>query len=347
MSEDVVVKDVDYYLGHQDEFDALSEGERNQLLIHGQLATPQGDTEATATAETTKDTAETPDSATGDQAQAEVKPAAEADDKGQSQATDEPVVLARDGKNIIPFSELQKSRDAAAHWEQVAKDQQKLLDDLKAAQEADADTGKTDAQDEVLAKLKEDFPELAEMLGPVIQSMIDARVGQRVDALIKELDTTKQALAPLQETAEQTAEAKHYAAIREAHTDFDAIVESGKLDEWIAKQPSFTRDAYNGVLEKGTATQVIELFQAYKDANGIKPPEADAGDGAAAAAAAAKDAAAKTKAEPPLSLSDIPAGGKAHHDEAAALAEKSGFGVLQSLMNKPLDQIHATLAKIV
>jgi hypothetical protein len=333
-------KDVDYYLEHQDEYDALSEAERNTLTITGVLESGEGDTKAAAeTAAAEEQQAEA--SETKEQV---AEPAATTEeDKSSTTATEtdeKPVVLTKDGKHTIPFETLQKARDEAANLEKVVADQQALIEQLKAAQTADAGTGKTANQDELLAGLKEHFPELAEVLAPVLEK-ITGSVKEQVSAIEAKLS---QDLKPLQETAEKSAEQAHYEAIANAHSDYQELLDSGKIEAWIATKPSFLRDSYNAVLEKGTATQAIELFDSYKAENGAGKQETVITDDPAAKA---KAAVAEAKAKPPVSLSDVPAGSKAPHDEAEALMQMGEVNLLQSMLNKPLDQIRGTLDKVL
>ena len=60
---------------------------------------------------------------------------------------------------------------------------------------------------------------------------------------------------------------------------------------------------------------------------------------------AAKAALAKAKTQVPTSLSEIPAGSKAHHDEAEALMEMSDGNTLSSFMAKSPEQIRALLER--
>ena len=74
------------------------------------------------------------------------------------------------------------------------------------------------------------------------------------------------ALAPIVASLQESKVASHFATIRGAHPDFDAILPS--VQEWVAKQPALYRPALDRVLEKGTAAEVVELVAAYKQAVG-------------------------------------------------------------------------------
>lgn len=135
----------------------------------------------------------------------------------------------------------------------------------------------------------------------------------------------------------------HLSAIYAAHPDADSIAESKELADWIEAQPSFARAGYQAVLQQGTTAEVIEFFDTFKQATGKAaqqntPEQSDV-------SAAAKAALAKAKAQVPTSLSEIPAGSKAHHDEAEALMEMSDSNALNSFMGKSPEQIRALLER--
>ena len=73
-------------------------------------------------------------------------------------------------------------------------------------------------------------------------------------------------LAPIVQTLQQSQVTSHFATIRTAHADFDTVLPN--VREWVAKQPSLYRPALERVLNQGTATEVVELVGAYKQAVG-------------------------------------------------------------------------------
>ena len=88
---------------------------------------------------------------------------------------------------------------------------------------------------------------------------------------------------------------------------------------------------------------MIEFFSQFKQATGKATQQPT--DGKPDVAAAAQAALAKAKAQVPTSLSEIPAGAKAHHDEAEALMEMSDSNALNSFMGKSPEQIRALLER--
>ena len=73
-------------------------------------------------------------------------------------------------------------------------------------------------------------------------------------------------LAPIVQTLQQSQVTSHFATIRSAHADFDSVLPN--VQAWVAKQPALYRPALERVLNQGTATEVVELVGAYKQAVG-------------------------------------------------------------------------------
>lgn len=246
----------------------------------------------------------------------------------------QPEVLAKDGKHTIPYEELETAREKAKYWEQVATENAALAESLQQAKEQDAGTGKTQAQDELIASLQRDFPEIAE----AVQKMVDARVGE----IERKMAET---VAPLQKSAADAAVAGHFRAIADAHSDYEQVRDSPELAEWIEKQPSFLRDQCKSVLAQGTAPQVIELFTAFKDQQPKVVQTASTSPDDAARKAAEVIAAIKPKN--PVSLSDIPAGSQTPHDEAAAMLEMSSQSLMGKFEGKTPDQIMELMSRVI
>ena len=245
----------------------------------------------------------------------------EPNDQGANGAQDEAkgVLLARDGVHTIPYEKLTEARTSAQQWQAQAEAAQRELQALQAQAQARADTGQAPTQADNLAAAAEaaidagadvsifgDFSEEAMAAG--IQKLVQQQVQAHVS----------QATAPLREQQAQAEVQTHYGAILAAHPDASSIAESAELDDWIAKQPSYAQPALRGVLEGGSAAQVIEVFDDFKRATGKSQPTAPAADHRQAARAAIE----RAPTQPPASLSDIPgghAGGQSVHERLSAM----------------------------
>ena len=258
------------------------------------------------------------------------------------------VVLAKDNVHTIPYQKLIDAREGEKHWKAQAEAAAAELAALRAQAERRAAAGEAPTQTDAAVATAQaaiaqgvdpaifgDFSE--EALAQGIQKLVDMRVQEQVSAALGK------ALAPIKEQQETQAVNSHFSAIYKAHPDADSIAESKELTDWVNAQPSFARAGYQAVLQNGTTEQVIEFFDQFKQATGKATQQPT--DGKPDVAAAAQAALAKAKAQVPTSLSEIPAGAKAHHDEAEALMEMSDSNALNSFMGKSPEQIRALLER--
>ena len=321
-------------------------GELTDAQMLQMMNLPEGDTSALLEGgmpDATESAEATPDGKQGTTNEAE----------NESATTPDPdpakaVVLAKDGVHTIPYEKLAEAREGEKHWKAQAEAAAAELAALKQQAQQRADAGEAPTQTDAAVATAQaaiaqgvdpaifgDFSE--EALAQGIQKLVDMRVQEQVSAALNK------ALAPIQQKQEADAATSHLSAIYKAHPDADSIAESKELADWIEAQPSFARAGYQAVLQQGTTAEVIEFFDTFKQATGKAaqqntPEQSDV-------SAAAKAALAKAKAQVPTSLSEIPAGSKAHHDEAEALMEMSDSSALNSFMGKSPEQIRALLER--
>lgn len=260
---------------------------------------------------------------------------------------DNAVILARDGKHTIGYEKLLEARKAAQTSAQEASElrgqletTQQELERLRSESQQRAIEGEAPTSADKMLNVAEaamdagfdpaifgDFSE--EDLAKGIQKLVDMRVESALEPLRKKFE-------PIEADAQEQARAAHYQAIYDAHPDADSLSESKELSDWINAQPSFVRDGYQAVLDKGSATQVVELFDAFKNATG-KASTADA------LQAKAKQAIDSVKPTVPASLSDIPGGTAGPGSKMEALAAKSPVDLAEAMENMSPEQIEAYL----
>lgn len=296
--------------------------------------TMDGDAPTPAEAEKVK-----PEAATPDEPEAETPQAQE----------QQPVIMAKDGRNTIPYSELADAREAAQNERSRREELERRLAELEARMQGDgaqtADEGGTgddtgdEQPDDPLAALREDWPEVADALERVTaaqQRQIAALNGQ---------------MAPIQQGEAERRMAAHYATILRAHPDADTLIESQEFARWRDAQPSFIRDVQEAVLQRGTAEQVVELFGSFKAATGWGK-DAATGDNAAQEQpreqdkqAAVKRAREQAKINTPKSLSDIPGGAAVQTDPTEAFLAMSQEARMDKIMGMSPDQIENMLRR--
>lgn len=254
-----------------------------------------------------------------------------------AEADGEKVVLARDGVHTIPYEKLVEARErdrvsqealaaANAELEILRKQKQTPATVAPTQQEQDIETAQAAIDAGVNPDYFGDFSE--EALAEGINKLIDERVKAQVDAQVA------QALQPIQAREQESAEAAHYRTIYEAHQDIDSILESGEFDAWKGAQPTYVQAALDGVLAQGTAEQVVELLNNYKQSTNstAEPAKADkpSSDDLKAKAREAINNAAPTI---PASLSDIPGGHKGATSITEQMDSMSGIDIADEMMS--------------
>jgi hypothetical protein len=313
-----------FYLDHQDADGNLTDAQMAQMLTLDQ----QGDT-GTKLPET-----DVPDI---DAAPAEAQSLPETLPVEATQPQPEPVVLAKDGVHTIPFEKLEEARQQAQHWSRIAAEKDAEIARLTADVQAPTQPAEGEATPQGEAVTFGDYSDEAMTKG--VQAVASAEVAKAVAAMQAKFE---QVLAPLKEQEQTTALEAHFKALTDANPDHNQIVSGQPLQDWIEKQPSFVRDQYKTVFERGTAAQVIELVSTFKSQSGIGQTAPTS------AAQKAKDAIASAKVVRPTSLTDIPAGSSAHHDEAEAIREMTNGGLMAKFgsMSDP-SKILAQLDRLV
>lgn len=309
------------------------------------MALAEGDTAKPA------ETGSTPNAATDEGEQAKVD---KQDDSAQSKANDEDgitaenaVVLAKDGKHTIPYDRLEKARQGERHWREQAENAQYQLSELQAQAQARADAGINPTKADNLVAQAEaaidagadvdlfgDFSE--EALAAGVRKLVSMQVEQQVKAQMG------QALAPLVEKQQKEAQSAHYDTIYGKHPDADSIAESAEFNDWVNKQPSVVRAAYQNLFDPkvgGTAEQIVEVFDAFKASNGVESPKSAAPN----QRSAAQTALANSRVAPPSSLSSIPGGRSAGSNTLDATADMGGAEMLAATSGMTPQQIEAWL----
>lgn len=129
-----------------------------------------------------------------------------------------------------------------------------------------ADEAFTEEELALIPGLKENFPEVSTLLDAV-QRVALAKAENKFAAKIQELETKlSQSFAPAINVAQSVAHDKFIAAVTASHAD--AIQILPKVEEWVKTQPEFLQNAYNDVLDRGTAEQTIKLYDIFKKETG-------------------------------------------------------------------------------
>jgi hypothetical protein len=69
-------------------------------------------------------------------------------------------------------------------------------------------------------------------------------------------------LAPYLQTIDTLADRSQLSELQSQVTDYDTV--SNQLTTWAARQPAYLRSAYEHVIKAGTATEVVDLINRFK-----------------------------------------------------------------------------------
>lgn len=257
------------------------------------------------------------------------------------------VIVARDGKHTIPYEKLVEARNGEKEWKQKFDTAQQQLAELQTSAQERKDNGVAPTVQDNQANIVQqaidegvdpaifgDFDEKG--LADGIQKLVDMRVSAMVQ---QKLET---ALAPMQQQQQVSAEQAHFNEIFTAHPDAESIVESKEFSAWLDNQPSITKDAYNTVLNKGSASQVVELLGLYKSGTQSTQAAQQQND---AVRVAAMQAVNKAPTNVPHSVTDFPAGNPTGQSNDERLANLSGPELLAEMSNWTDAQIDAYYAR--
>lgn len=257
------------------------------------------------------------------------------------------VIVARDGKHHIPFEKLAEARNAEKEWKQKYDEAHQQLAQLQANAQERKDNNVQTAQDQKVDVVQQainngtidpsifgDFSEEAMVKGveQAYKILSEKQIDERVQAY----------LAPLLQQQQVSAEQAHFNEIFTAHPDAESIVESKEFNTWLDNQPSITKDAYSTVLNKGSASQVVELLGLYKSGTQSTQATQQQND---AVRVAAMQAVNKAPTNVPHSVTDFPAGNPTGQSNDERLANLSGPELLAEMSKWTPEQIDAYYAR--
>lgn len=334
----MVEQGLDYYMEHSDEFESLSEDEKAQVYAG---AESKGDTGSEA-----DNNSETPDADLVKEDRNEPEAEGEQGDGKTEQSDDaKPSVIAKDGEHTIPYEQLQEARNAAKRWEQIATEAMQKLE--AAANEADADPQKASADIRDLIKQSseawidsdfEKFEELQVQIHEEMQRSATSVAEARVEKMLQE------ERARTESASEQMLFQSEVAKAQAAHPFLDVASPEGNplaIELVVAQRDKFIAEGLSpSEALKNAVGKVAPLFQPKEETTKPTQPQADA-------AKLAADAIAKAKPKAPTSLSEVPAGSSAPHDEAAAMREMSGVKLLNKFGGMSQEKIMELMSRVI
>jgi hypothetical protein len=237
---------------------------------------------------------------------------------------EEAVILTKDGKHTIPYSTLADAREEARlKAEEVTSlsakiaEQEGLLAELREAQATDQENGNTEAVDDLMAELAEDYPGVAKEIA-------------ELKATVKSLLDKEQAAEI--KTAETTAQQKFNDSITAINPDYPAVKDTPEFWTWLDDQPRAIREAEHS----GDPQRIADAVKLYTDSTAGASDKANGGKDAAAIAAKVAEAIKKADGKPAVrSLSDVPTGDKVESDEREVWKNMTSTDQMQKLLDMP------------
>jgi ElaB/YqjD/DUF883 family membrane-anchored ribosome-binding protein len=126
--------------------------------------------------------------------------------------------------------------------------------------------------DATLEAFVKEFPDLHAPLLSLVRKEAKALVSQELGEIKPAVEEIKDSKAKRAARQAEEIRDQHFQDIRSKHSDFDALVENGTLREWIDTKPLIFQESLNRVAAKGTAEEVIEMFDQLKADLGLKSP---------------------------------------------------------------------------
>ena len=239
-------------------------------------------------------------------------------------------ILSKSGAYTIPYEKLAEAREARkAAQDRIAQLEQQVAE-LTGAQRQNLAAVQADAQDRAnagqaqtatdanLAAAAQAISEGVDLsiFGDFSEEDLAKGVAElnrrAMEAVRAELhDTIRRELAPLRAQEAKTATSAHYDAIYAAHKDADEIVESAEFAAWRDNLPAFAKAGVEHALTKGSAQDVIEVFDEFR---ATKPQQPNTSTARTAPEAPVRRV--------PNSLSDVP--GAAPMDETQQTLAAAG-----------------------
>lgn len=319
-------RDFDSYMGDAEAFSALSEEDQARLMAGETL---DGETDAAPVP--TEEISETP-AADETNTETPAEPAAE----------DPPVVLARDGQHTIPFAELEAARERARQLEQeVLALKSAQAEPAPPAAESPVEPQPIEAE---IADLRRQYRDAMYSgdndLAESLEAKIDAALDRRMEAKMEAREAGRQ-----EKVAQETE-------MSEAQTRAAALVEKYQflntqgpetnqkaIDLVVLMRNRFVAEGLPlaDAIDKAVG-EIAPLFS--KPTTQTKQPDTDA-------ASKAAEVISKAKAQVPTSLSQVPAGSMAYHDEGEAIRNMNVNQLSRHLEGKSPAEIEQLMNRVL
>ncbi len=139
--------------------------------------------------------------------------------------------------------------------------------------------------------------------------------------------------------AEMTAQEAHEAAVLQVHPDAYDAVESAEFSAWHDSLPAFAKAGVEHAMSQGSAQEIIEVLNAFRESSGKPAPQQQQPTTPAAAPEA-------PKARVPNSLSEVPGSAPVDEMQQTLAAAGNSNALLDRMASMNPEQIDALLDRI-
>jgi hypothetical protein len=252
-------------------FDAVAAGNEPPTAETQTVETPSTETqtEETQTEETQTEETQTEETQTEETQTEETQAEETQAEETQAEETQTSAPSVEEVAEAAAKKVTDQQAKAAAEAQKVAEQQAEA--DAKAKKDQDALEAEnlTAPEKEMLDKVIEDFPEVADAL-KVVERVTIAKMQNIFEKKIGDITAQfEQKLAPALATSQMVAGNQHQTEILSKHKDALDILPD--VEKWVEKQPVILQGPYNEVLDNGSAEQVTQLLDLYKES--IKPAQ--------------------------------------------------------------------------
>lgn len=296
---------------------------------------------------------EQPESVETDDAPAEPaeRPTEQQDEQPDTEVEGAPI-LSKSGAYTIPYEKLAEARsERSALRDRVAELEQQLAG-LSSQQQQSLAAAHADAQDRANAGQSQTAADAN--LAAATQAMAEgvdlaifgdfseedlakgvAELNRRAMAQVEQrlMAALDDRLAPLRAQEAKSASTAHYNAIYAAHKDADEIVESAEFAAWRERQPAFSKAGIEHALTKGSAQEVIEVFDAFRAAKPQQPNTA-------------RSTPEAPSLRVPNSLSDVPGAAPMDATQQVLAAAGNSSALLDRMGTMTNEQLDALMDRI-
>lgn len=329
-------KDLAYYQANPDELADLSLEEIEAL---GVVASEEGDTASGKAPEAATDK----DGKAGQHQEQGESAADSAADSAAEGDQDADGVLAKDGKNVLPFSVLQGARERAAILERMVEDQKAELERLRGERASEeGTTGKPAAgePDEGEAgELSEDVMQVVEQEFPALAKILRAQQNELSSLREERMARNAAQASEIADKVQSIIDAKPKLAHLQAN-DPDAWRELVEHDNRLAASPKWRGKSLSDRFDAA-----LRIYEAENGEVSLPQTGAKKAHHTTQLAGPSLDTPAAASRRGPTTLSDLPGGKPAPVDELASIEQASAVELTARFEAMTPEQLEAFIAR--